>query len=83
MMNRLTVERFRHAVCQNATYGFKWDVLNACIPTVGGRLGQNNLKGERLSYDALIDMAVSGLAHPDYHCYQSYGPLGLSFDVRS
>ncbi len=72
-INQTTAQRFRRAA--SASIQLTLDgkhVLDARIPAIGGRLGQNCLRDEGLKYDVLIDMTENGLLHSAYDSKGNY-----------
>ena len=49
--------------------------LDARVPAVGGRLGDNCLDDVGMSFDVLTALTENGLLHADYSCWKGYGPL--------
>lgn len=83
-VSQSTAQRFRRAA--SASIQLTADgkrILDARIPAIGGRLGQNCLQDVGLRYDVLIDLTENGLLHSEYNSSHPYGPLGVPFDARS
>ena len=47
-------------------------VLDARIPALDGKLGENCLQSEGLDYGRLIQLTENGLLHPDYNSWHNY-----------
>ncbi len=76
-ISQRTAESFRRAVSISIQLTADNVVHDARICSMGGKLGQNCLKEDDLSYDVLIDLTENGLVHPDYNCQYPYDPLPL------
>ena len=77
-MSRTTAQLFRRAVSVSIRLDMGGKhIMDARIPALGGKLGQNYLQDEGLSYSALTDLTENGLIHPDYGSWHPYGPLDL------
>ena len=47
-------------------------ILDARIPSLGGKLGDNHLMDQGLDYSRLIELTESGLLHPEYNSWHDY-----------
>lgn len=50
----------------------KLHILDARVPSLGGKLGQNYLQDEGLDYNCLIKLTENGLLHPEYDSWHTY-----------